>query len=298
MTALPFRARCFGIDWAADVALPQFDPADSSENPPDVEIRRIEQLPDRTAVTRIGRGLAYRDGFRFSWMDTAVFDVDAGTRINYLPGGHWHGVMPAAFYSTVAALMLACRGDIAFHATALELDGRAVLLAGAGGAGKSTLAAELLGAGVRFISDDLTVLRQTPADGSLGVVRGRPAMRLHPLTAAAIDGTHREDVPEDPRGKILVRPAQRAADRTWPLAALVMLSDRSDTPSASEALRLLPPLLFRPQWMSVLPGQGRRQAHLLALASQLRVVRLPRISGFDAESRRRRVGEFFAALSR
>lgn len=298
MTALPVRARCFGIDWAADVALPQFDAVDSPATQPDVEIRRVERLPDRVPITQIGRGHVYRDGFRFSWMESVVFDAYAGARIDYLPGASWRGIMPAAFYSTVAALVVASRGDIPFHATALELDGRAILLAGAGGAGKSTLAAELLTVGAKLIGDDLTVLRRSQTDDTFGVMRGRPAMRLHPLTAEEIDGTHREAVPEDPRGKILVRPVQRVGDRTYPLAALVMLSDGTGAVSPTEALHLLPPLLFRPRWMSVLPGLGRRQAHLLELASQLRVMRLPNIAGFDSDSRRRRLGEIFAALGR
>ena len=49
--------------------------------------------------------------------------------------------MPAAFYSTVAALTLAWRGALPCHASAVEIDGRAILIAGPSGAGKSTLCA-------------------------------------------------------------------------------------------------------------------------------------------------------------
>lgn len=44
------------------------------------------------------------------------------------------------------------------HASAVALDGRGVLILGASGTGKSTLALELLALGARLIADDQTIL--------------------------------------------------------------------------------------------------------------------------------------------
>jgi serine kinase of HPr protein (carbohydrate metabolism regulator) len=54
-----------------------------------------------------------------------------------------------------APLMLASRALLPFHASTVTIDGRAVLIAGPAGAGKSTLAAALTALGARWLADDL-----------------------------------------------------------------------------------------------------------------------------------------------
>jgi serine kinase of HPr protein (carbohydrate metabolism regulator) len=51
----------------------------------------------------------------------------------------------------------------ALHTAALERDGRAVLVLGSSGAGKSTCLLSMIGAGWRCLSDDHPLLSQTPA---------------------------------------------------------------------------------------------------------------------------------------
>lgn len=46
------------------------------------------------------------------------------------------------------------------HASCVEIDGRAILLAGASGSGKSDLALRLLDRGAKLVSDDYTILRR------------------------------------------------------------------------------------------------------------------------------------------
>lgn len=297
MTPLPIRARAFGIDWATDIAVPQFDDAPSAVDPAAIVVSQVERLAERIPAATVGRGHTFADGFRFGWMNTATFDVRGGERIDYLPGPGWHGVMPAAFYSTVAALTLAGRGLLPIHASAIELDGRAFLLAGPAGAGKSTLAAELLTAGARLISDDLTIVRPATADEPFAVVRGRPAMRLHPSTAAMVEGGDHETVPDDPRGKILIRPDLRVEDHTFPLTGLLLLAGEPEVVSPAAAVQLWPQLLFRPRWCRALPGHGGRKARLLELASRVPVIRMPPVNAFDPKARLQRVDRVLAVLS-
>lgn len=65
-------------------------------------------------------------------------------------------------------------GAAVLHATAVAWDGRAALLRGRSGAGKSALALELLAWGARLVSDDRTELR---AAGGRLWARGPAAIR-------------------------------------------------------------------------------------------------------------------------
>jgi serine kinase of HPr protein (carbohydrate metabolism regulator) len=80
---------------------------------------------------------------------------------------------------------------ILVHATAVAIDGKAVLLRGASGAGKSDLGLRLIDAGACLIADDQSELRRV--DGSILVwapdtilglieVRGLGIVRLAPLS--------------------------------------------------------------------------------------------------------------------
>lgn len=276
--------------------LARFDVADGHGEATDFKVVRITDLPRRTVITRQGRGEICADGFRLDWANVATFDARADRQIGYLTHENWRGIMPDAFFSTVAALSVAGIGMLPMHASAIEFDGRAFLFAGSAGAGKSTLTAELLAHGARFLGDDLTVLR--PPDGRRGfwVTRGRPAMRLHPATAALVAPENCEHVPDDPRGKLLVRPVARAADKEYPLAGILLIGLGPAEVSSAEALRLLPSQIFRPRWLSRMPGHGQRRAWLIEMAGSVPVRRLPEISGFDADARQSRMTAALKAL--
>lgn len=305
---LPYRVSAFGLDWRSDIALPGFDPgppagppAGAPAGPPagpaatrgaPIEMSRLDALPDRPGARAINRGFVYPDGIRFRWDDEVVFDMAHGNRIGYLPGPGWTGVMPAAFYGTVAALTAAWRGLLPLHACAVELDGRAVLIAGAAGAGKSTLTAGLIAAGAALVADDLVVLRveEGRVAGRNVVLRGRPTIRLHPDTAAALDTLDAWPVPEDPRGKWLARPRHRSSADELDLAAVLILGDGIDqgtTPAQGVALRLFPHL-FRRNWIDALPMRQAVMRDLLRLSVRVPVLGYPAQDGVAPEDRRRR----------
>lgn len=85
----------------------------------------------------------------------------------------------------VLPLALASQGALVLHASAVSVDGRAVLFAGRAGAGKSTLAALLARDGAPVLADDGVLLEESQ-DGVLQAVPSYPGLRLFPDSSAAV----------------------------------------------------------------------------------------------------------------
>jgi hypothetical protein len=267
--------------------LPGFDPAadDERDCAAPVEIFRVDRLPDRPGGRPVNRGLINADGVRLmpgerGGTEEVTFDMVAGMRITYLPGPRWTGAMPVSFYGTIAALTAAWRGLVPLHACAVEVDGRAVLIAGASGAGKSTLAAGLVAAGAHLVADDLTVV-SVGERGRIEVARGRPTMRLHPDTATRLDTIAAVPVDGDPRGKWLVRPRRRSGTAPLDLAAVLLLDEDAAAMRPARPAALFAHL-FRPRWIDALPMRGQLMADVLAIAARVPILTYPAQGRFTA----------------
>ncbi len=117
---------------------------------PDHDDHHVPLLTIRT----VGSGylLSYAEGTRFlvstsgsevdAWWDAPLTEVDAA---DYLLGG-------------VLAFILRLRGLVPLHASAVVVQDHAVLFAGAGGAGKSSIAAAFAILGYPVLSDDIVVM--------------------------------------------------------------------------------------------------------------------------------------------
>lgn len=296
MTAeLPFHARFGGVDWSADLPLAQFD-AMPGGAPGAITVTRQERTTDLGELRMVGRARIGTSGVRFNWDDEVSFELTAGNRIGWIAGPNWHGSLPQSFFSSMAAIALAWRGLVPMHASAVVLHDRAWLIAGNAGAGKSSLTAELLGAGAQFLADDLTVLSPGPIPMAW---LGRPAVRLHPATAAGIAQVGAPVPLRDGRGKVLVRPVSRAADRAWPVGGMLALNNRDARAlSPGETAAALASALFRPRIISALPARSALRARLLDLAAAIPVVNVPLVRGFEAPERSARIAAVFAAIER
>jgi Coenzyme PQQ synthesis protein D (PqqD) len=277
----------FGLDWASDLALPHFANDSEADAAVDIRIERIEALSGREPLRTINRGAVHKDGFELTGDSIACFEMSGGGRIGYAPGPQWRGELPLRFYSTVIALTCAWRGAIPLHASAVAIDGRAWLLCGATGAGKSTLSAALLAHGAEFIGDDLTMI--DVGGGGASVPRGRTTMRLHPDTARWIPASSAALDTRDGRGKWLVEPLSPKVER-WPLAGFVLVGVEQDAANRARLKARVAQQMFRPRWLEALPGHPARVAGLFGAAAGVPILALPTVA-ITGESDFRELGK-------
>lgn len=254
-----FRCRAFGLLWDSDRPLDQFL-ASTEPGPGDVTVRRQPRLRDRPGGTPINNGEVFPDGARFRFGD-ATFDVFDGERVEW--ASPEDGGVPAALFGTVAAIVLALRGLVPLHGSAVEIDGQAVLLAGPSGAGKSTLCEALIQRGGRLVSDDLSAMNAMTGEGVPTLLPGRPAVRLFPDGAPAVGLKHLYPMP-------MVDLA-----RTVPLRSLILLQRAPPPAGLAGASEALMAQLFRPRWMQVLPHRRTRTASLFYAARTIAIFNLP-----------------------
>jgi hypothetical protein len=121
--------------------------------------------------------------------------------------------------------VLNLRGVLCLHASAIVLDGRAVVIAGPRGAGKSTTAAAFAARGVRVLSDDLVAL--SPLADAFLAQPGYRLVRLWPDVSQAVCG--RADalpcLTPNWDKRFLALTEQTFAPVPAPLAAIYLLGD-------------------------------------------------------------------------
>lgn len=144
----------------------------------------------------------------------------------------------AFLLGTVLAVLCFKRGTLPLHASAVEIAGGAVLLAGNSGLGKSSLAAELHRRGARLLSDDLCALDFQGRDSPL-IRPAFPRLKLWQDSAAHL-GLPTDDA-EQSRAELqkfhIPVPAARFCAESVPIALLVTLG-RLSLPGPVQTTRL------------------------------------------------------------
>ena len=154
-----------GLSVASDIILPGVI-AGETDPIPQVTIRRgpVPDLLHEATVTGPIWQLAGKQ-FLLHVPNVASFLLQDGERIVFTPKSNASTEdIPIFILGTVLGILLHQRQQIVLHASAVEVNGKAVAFCGPSGAGKSTLAAALAQRGYRPITDDVCALSM-PADG-------------------------------------------------------------------------------------------------------------------------------------
>lgn len=290
------QAVAFGLRWVSDVPLHQFLQTSGDTGPADITVARVEALvrPRRPLVT-IDNATLCDDGVRYHAGGEASFDTLGGCAIEWTPGPAWSGEFPAVVFSTLTALLLAFRGSIPLHGTAVEIDGEAVLICGASGAGKSTLAAGLIALGARLISDDLSVIVPGDGTGAPVLYPGRPGMQLFPAAAdMLVEAVGARVIRSGARGKQVVAPPWSPPLTAVPLTTVLVLGEVPGPVPAGRNAALLRAQLFRPRWMRSVPGSHARLAALHRAAGKIHMEALP-LAGDSGHDRAGFIGRALVA---
>lgn len=200
-----WRYTACGLTIAADAPLAGLVPADGAVPDLQVALHAGEPVPlpdsaddcwyrsphlDAAGEPLLVAEARAHDGSRWlRYSEGALFRVDgAAGRVD----AWWQAPLTAADAATyllgpVLAFVMRLRGLVPLHASAVAIDGRAVLFAGDPGAGKSTTAAAFAALGFPVLSDD--VVPVIPADAGPVASPGYPRLSLWADAAEAMFGT-------------------------------------------------------------------------------------------------------------
>jgi hypothetical protein len=223
----------YGLTIASQLALPELPPC--APEPADVTIMLVQ--PDA-----LPHAPTLANGWQQLAPDVALLDVDEvgrflvrhGREILIAPAA---GVEPrlVRLFLLGAALgvLLHQRGCLVLHASAVAIDGRALVLAGDSGAGKSTLAATLHGWGYTLAADDVVAIQISADERAPAVLPAFPQLKLWPDVLVALGrDPHTLPLIHPELDKRAYRPTSAFVGQSLPLSAIYVL-EQADQPSVS-----------------------------------------------------------------
>ncbi len=169
-----------------------------------------------------GRGYVFvRDsgGYRLRFHGTCEFrfNPDLSECETVLEEGREPEVAAWLLKASVPALLLGLRGEPVLHASAFEVEGRAIAVAGESGMGKSTVAALFCAAGRRLVADDL--LRLGFVAGEVLCFPGGSSLRLRDSPGGPAGLFGRDRVSRAVDGRLVA--ACDPVEGVTPLAAVI-----------------------------------------------------------------------------
>ena len=170
----------FGLTIRSDLALSGLRAGDGE---PDVVVRRgAVPAPEGFPPSGIAHEPEARAD-RLAWLDRARLRI---TEREVTVDSADEAFARQCVVGPGLGVLLHRRGVLVLHGAAIDVDGRAVVLLGEKGAGKSTTAASLLARGHRLLADDLVAIDTGSLESGAPVVLPGPTqMKLWPEAAAA-----------------------------------------------------------------------------------------------------------------
>jgi len=279
-----------GLKVASEVALPGMHAAPAAMDLPDATVAAgpvPASLSDATAAGPTWQIAG--DRFLLDVPGVARFLLTAGRAVVFesAPGSDPDDI-PAFLAGTVLGILLHQREQIVLHASAVALNGKAILFCGRSGAGKSTLAAALAQRGLPLVTDDLCAIAINPN----GVPMVSPDGRQLKLWTHSIDHLDLEGL-RGPRvrgrlEKFYVEPS-RVFDRALPLAAIYALREARppyrpgiEAPNVVDAALILRRNAYRPQLVKRMSQHAAYFRAATAIANSAGLYYLTRALNFAA----------------
>lgn len=184
----------YGLGIRSSIPLPEFVATEAVGT--DVVIRRGKT--GRRIPETDDDGMYFRmdgeEAFLF-WKGVGGYLVKGGREIIFegLPGVD-ESIVRLPLVATVLSAAVQQRGILALHASAVEIDGKAIAFLGRRGAGKSTMAAALYARGNPLLTDDSVALDTSCATTPM-VLPSFPQFKLFPEAAAASLGDDPDTLP-------------------------------------------------------------------------------------------------------
>lgn len=274
--------RIAGLRVAADMTLPGLEPVDDGL-PADVTMC-AGAVPAALEAPKAATAFWQADAGRFllSLPQVGRFLVSGGTSIvaDPAPGSALDDTLPFLIGTCIGAV-LHQRGLPVLHGATVAWRGRAYVLCGRSGQGKSTLAAALCKAGCTLVADDISAL-VTDADGRPAVAPDGRRLKLFAPTIrklaleAGQGGMIRADIP-----KYYVAPPSGPAPDAVPLGGVCRLSRvRGGPPLATARLsplvaaQVLADETYRARIARACGADGRAMAAMVAVVRQVPVATL------------------------
>jgi energy-coupling factor transporter ATP-binding protein EcfA2 len=164
-----------GLAVRSEIALPGLNAAASDRGQPDVTIRRspVPAVLDGAGTMGPTWQIAGKQ-FLLRIPNVARFLLSNGQDIAFeVESGGDVGDIPIFLLGTVFGILLHQRERIVLHASAVRVNGKAVLFCGSSGQGKSTLAAALTQRGYPLITDDVCAITVTDVGTPMAHPDGR-----------------------------------------------------------------------------------------------------------------------------
>lgn len=191
-----YTYKAYGQKIISEIKIPEFPSLENEEikKPPQIRISVEKRGWISTPTQEEGCVKANGDEIVFRWNSVGKFLVQDGKSIRIFPKPHVdRGLLRAPLLGPVIASALFQQGFLVLHASAVELEEKALAFFGRKGWGKSTLAAAFYAEGHSVLTDDVLVVKLRGESRPL-VAPTFPRLKLSPKAAELSLGDDPDDL--------------------------------------------------------------------------------------------------------